>query len=399
MRFLLPVAAFSCLLALSLNSFAQAPSTPTPAQSAIHDHAKGTPAVSVVAANAHATTTAKSELDQPITVVVNGLQEWIQAGNKPSDLRLFLSGQMITKNAPTLISARDEYVMFQLEIDPQDRDTWVQILYEARRAKDHSIPLSIGPQDSKQPLDSQLDLELQVYPTYTPFVILLLVVLLGSMIVLGQRSDLLREITNPPPLPARPPYSFGRAQMAFWFYIVIAAYFYVWLITGEYNTLTNSVLALIGISAGTGLAAVFVNKQKLDGIRASRISLETTQAALTARIKELETATPVSGSSLDQELQEKKNSLHQTQASLAALPAWPAPAVSNGLVRDLLSSGEGVSFHRFQMAVWTIVFGIIFIRSVYRDLTMPNFDASLLGLMGISSGTYLGFKIPEETPK
>jgi len=73
--------------------------------------------------------------------------------------------------------------------------------------------------------------------------------------------------------------------------------------------------------------------------------------------------------------------------------------VSEGFVMDLLSSGEGVGFHRFQMAVWTIVFGIIFIRSVYRELTMPNFDASLLGLMGISSGTYIGFKIPEETAK
>ena len=26
---------------------------------------------------------------------------------------------------------------------------------------------------------------------------------------------------------------------------------------------------------------------------------------------------------------------------------------------------------------------------------MPEFDASLLGLMGISSGTYVGFKFPE----
>jgi hypothetical protein len=397
MRFLRSVTVFCCLLILSLSSVAQTPVASAPAQPAIHDHTKA--AVSVVASNAHAVTTVKSELDAPITVVVNGLQEWIQAGNKASDLRLFLSGQMITKNEPTLISARDEKVMFQLEINPQDRDTWVQILFEARRASDHSVPFSIGPKDTKQPLDSAVDLELQVYPSYTPLIILLLIVLLGSMMVLGHRSDLLRETTNPPPLPARPPYSFGRAQMAFWFYIVIAAYFYVWLITGEYNTLTNSVLALIGISATTGLAAVYVNKQKLDGIRSQRISLETTQAALTARIRELEAVAPVSGTSLDQELQDKKNSLHQTQASLATMPPMPAPAVSEGLVRDLLSSGEGVSFHRFQMAVWTIVFGIIFIRSVYRELTMPNFDASLLGLMGISSGTYIGFKVPEETAK
>jgi hypothetical protein len=35
-------------------------------------------------------------------------------------------------------------------------------------------------------------------------------------------------------------------------------------------------------------------------------------------------------------------------------------------------------------------------RSVARDLVMPDFDTTLLGLMGISSGTYIGFKFPEK---
>jgi hypothetical protein len=48
------------------------------------------------------------------------------------------------------------------------------------------------------------------------------------------------------------------------------------------------------------------------------------------------------------------------------------------------------------MATWTLVLGIIFVRSVYRELTMPDFDTSLLGLMGLSSGTYIGFKFPEK---
>jgi hypothetical protein len=45
--------------------------------------------------------------------------------------------------------------------------------------------------------------------------------------------------------------------------------------------------------------------------------------------------------------------------------------------------------------VWTWVLGIIFISSVYHGLQMPQFNPTLLGLMGISSGTYLGFKVPE----
>ena len=54
-----------------------------------------------------------------------------------------------------------------------------------------------------------------------------------------------------------------------------------------------------------------------------------------------------------------------------------------------------ISLHRFQMFVWTIVLGLIFVVSVYHGLEMPEFSAGLLGLMGISSGTYLGFKVPE----
>ena len=71
--------------------------------------------------------------------------------------------------------------------------------------------------------------------------------------------------------------------------------------------------------------------------------------------------------------------------------------MSKGFVRDVLSDGGGYSFHRFQIFAWTIVLGIIFVSSVYNNLTMPEFSATLLGLMGISSGTYIGFKFPEKT--
>jgi hypothetical protein len=33
---------------------------------------------------------------------------------------------------------------------------------------------------------------------------------------------------------------------------------------------------------------------------------------------------------------------------------------------------------------------------VLSNRALPDFDAPLLALMGISSGTYLGFKIPEQ---
>ena len=44
----------------------------------------------------------------------------------------------------------------------------------------------------------------------------------------------------------------------------------------------------------------------------------------------------------------------------------------------------------------TVVLGIVFVRSVYRDFSMPEFDPAILALMGVYSGTYVGFKFPEK---
>ena len=68
---------------------------------------------------------------------------------------------------------------------------------------------------------------------------------------------------------------------------------------------------------------------------------------------------------------------------------------SNGFLNDILSDNCGIEFHRLQVFVWTIFLGIIFLNSVVGQLTLKDFDSTMLALMGISSGTYLGFKLKE----
>jgi len=43
------------------------------------------------------------------------------------------------------------------------------------------------------------------------------------------------------------------------------------------------------------------------------------------------------------------------------------------------------------------VLGVIFIDEVYEKLAMPTFNTIIMGLLGLSAGTYLGLKIPEPT--
>ncbi|HEV7784309.1 MAG TPA: hypothetical protein VGQ28_03165, partial [Thermoanaerobaculia bacterium] len=50
--------------------------------------------------------------------------------------------------------------------------------------------------------------------------------------------------------------------MAFWFLLVVTAFFFIWLITGNSASLTPTVLTLIGISATTALGAVAIDASK-----------------------------------------------------------------------------------------------------------------------------------------
>lgn len=336
------------------------------------NQARGGPEIScptttpcVLHSNKHVRTHQRTALDAPLTVAMGGLQDWAAiSGHDPNALRLWLAGRMLPALKPTLANVQQEYLNFQITLMPEDRERWLAILTEARRHPQQLVPVSVGTQDSTQPFESKVYVAFRLYPSYAWAVKLALCALATAIVALGARSNLLRV---PPPLAAlsrkRPPFSLARVQMAWWFYIVIAAFLYIWLITGAYNSLTPSVLGLIGISASTGLAAVFV-----DADRDSKAREKT------------------SGTTAG----------HDT--SRGDLPEAPRVPESRGFFRDILSDAQGVSFHRFQIVVWSIVLAGVFVRQVQDRLMMPDFDAMLLSLMGISSGTYVSFKF-QEKPK
>lgn len=49
------------------------------------------------------------------------------------------------------------------------------------------------------------------------------------------------------------------------------------------------------------------------------------------------------------------------------------------------------------MLVWTLILGFVFVAGVVSDRKVPEFDTATLALLGISAGTYLGFKLPGVT--
>jgi hypothetical protein len=169
----------------------------------------------------------------------------------------------------------------------------------------------------------------------------LFAVAIVAFVKYARRSDIIRDIgpAFPPPSAGAPApmkaYSLARTQMAVWTFVVAGAMVFIFLVTWNENTLTNPILALIGLSCGTTLLA-------------------------------------------------------------AAAEGKPEPKETKGFWTDVLTNGDGPSFHRYQMMMFTVIPVWIFIVKTANGLAMPEFDATLLGLMGISSGTYIGFKLKEQ---
>ena len=120
---------------------------------------------------------------------------------------------------------------------------------------------------------------LQVFPSYSWLVGVFLLILLVLFFLLAHQSDILRDTPSPPAGP-RCRSSLARSQMAFWFFVIVAAYNYIWMVTGDWDSLTPGALILMGISAATGLGAVVLDSSKRD----QRQSLQNERAALTGLV-------------------------------------------------------------------------------------------------------------------
>lgn len=281
------------------------------------------------------------------------------------------------------------------------RKAWVQALRAAHERAGHEVEVTVGPQD-RPPFSSNQGarIALRVYPSYTWVIVALLAVLGVGLIRLGLKSNLLRDANGA----QNPPYSLARHQMAVWLVVVVGAYLYVWLVTGLFSSISTTALVLIGISGATGLVAVSMDAGKRADAARARIQLQAERDALTQTLDDpvtglhaqLRSVTPASPEALQltATLTPKLTRLNELESLLSA-PA-PAAASNDWWINDLLSDENGISFHRLQILIWTIVLVMVFIKAVYDDVLMPEFDATLLGLLGISSGTYLGFKLPEK---
>lgn len=181
-----------------------------------------------------------------------------------------------------------------------------------------------------------------------------LVIILGT-ILLGLYTNLLKDTSTA----AKRPYSFSRVQFAWWTVIIFCCYIYILLNhldkvqTGMPEILSNTALALLGISSATVAGGKLIDTTHKNN-------------------------TPLS-------------TLHQDFEG-------------KGFFVDILSDEGGISIHRFQSFIFNVIFGGIFVYKVMYNknnpvILMPDFSVNELALLGLSSGTYLALKGQENPGK
>ncbi|HMJ05180.1 MAG TPA: hypothetical protein VK474_02890, partial [Chthoniobacterales bacterium] len=305
---------------------------------------------------------------------------------------------------------------FRLRRRPGDEEAWSN-LYDGTRAV-HDVRVSLGveldgrvfvletgvfPQAVAPVQHVRLELFRQVWLWST---LGWLIFLLAILLLLGAHTPLLRDIDLPMRADGCPQFSLSRLQLAFWTFLVVGAFLVIWLVTDRLDTLNPTVLALLGISSGTTFASKLASMLTLEG---GSTRIEPARAArrhdpiadLRERLgKELTTLTSKAA--------QLERSAHHTAAEEAELSNVGIRIQRlqddldylghNRFVRfliDLLSDNGRVTLHRMQIVVWTGVLGVVFIARVKRELSMPAFSETLLGLMGLSSLTYIALKVPE----
>jgi hypothetical protein len=240
-------------------------------------------------------------------------------------------------------------------------------------------------------------------PTWTAVAVAVYLLILGFLIVLALRTDLISDTGGCRRADGYRPYSLARAQMAFWFLTIIFASLFLWLATGTWHILNDTCLWLIGIGSGTALGAAVISEadpKKSEGIprnpliRKRKENLGQFQARLDEEITAAETAVTAAAATPEKLplLQARRDALVAQKEELEQRPesGW------RRLMNDWLTDGDVYSFHRYQMLAWTLVLGVFFVAKVWSRWELPTFDGTTLALLGITSGTYLGFKLQKE---
>ena len=172
--------------------------------------------------------------------ISENLEKWAEK-HDVNKLVPYINGRAIRGNYPEELHVDRGRIIYHLEITPENKKTgsicWVhQILC------DEPVTLSVGLEDgsafdSVHERDNMVPMTV-ISPVYGIVALLIIAATLVLLLWLARNTNIIRE-PGPPPAPGkRRPYNLGRAQMAFWFFLIYSSYLTIWLITDALDTIT-----------------------------------------------------------------------------------------------------------------------------------------------------------------
>jgi len=180
-----------------------------------------------------------------IWVEVANLADAVQKDKiNPRDLVLYLNGQEVKNNKPVAIKGPTQnWLGFDLVRTPESDTVWHSLLGSptaAYRRVDVSVgfpgkgPIPVTPGKPWQPF---MYLRLY-YPRWIFISAAGLILVIVFFIMWARQGGLIHDSNPPAPPPGKmKPYSLALSQAAWWFFIVFGCFVFIYLVTGDYNTL------------------------------------------------------------------------------------------------------------------------------------------------------------------
>jgi hypothetical protein len=329
----------------------------------------------------------------------------------PARYVLFLNGREISGLDDTTYRSEWHALVFHLRRNSNNAAAWAALL-GSPDSSDRKVSVALGEKKSPpattqptitgEPETTRFSLVL-LSPWRLTFAFVAVAIILALVWGGAKRTAILKDNLLPQVPQEKQTYSLGRWQMAYWFTLIFASFLFLFVLLWDYNTVTEQALMLMGIAGATGLAAVAVdvmkdgttpiataNKKLRDLGLNSHADVVRVQREIEDRAKALESASDdATKKQLEKDIKDRRELLNTYGEAIK-------PFVSGGWFRDLTTDSNGPTLHRLQVLCWTWILGIVFVIGVYRDLAMPQFSGTLLALMAVAGGTYVGFKYPEK---
>jgi hypothetical protein len=340
----------------------------------------------------------------------NELRAWLQGlSAKPADLHLYIDGVQFPGSAewaPLNSSEGKNVAALEFHLDrsfpadpddPKNLDTapWVRT-YSRHPERVLQLPAAVGRDGTLWPTDKELRLDTRRIAFAALGILLVPIVLLTALVrskaLIARDQSLLAQsrkkiadldqgkkdklITACPILPRSdwllPPVSMASTLTIWWTTIIALACAYACYMTKSLNVVNSTAGALLGTSVLTCAGASLANRlnPNLDDIKKLDADMATEIDAV---------AGGGDSSKLEALIAQARNQI----------------LVSASLGKDLFCEFDAkiADLHRIQVLFLSFVVSVWYVLQINRLGALPALSDTMLGMLGISSGAYLGFKL------